>query len=67
MHRYSNFGNIIESQAKVQILNNSCISILFEVPQLGEGQYWHVFELDGGNGVIKEINEIIDSVPEVQN
>ena len=67
VHRYSNFGNIIESQAKVQILNNSCINILFEVPQLGEGQYWHVFELDGGNGVIKEINEIIDSVPEVQN
>ena len=64
IHQYSNDGILKESKAKVQIFDSpNCNGEVIDIIEEGEGRYWNVFEINGENGDIIEINQIVEIEP----
>jgi len=64
VHQYSNDGNLNESKASVQVFDSpSCTGRVIDIKEEGEGRYWNVFEINGENGNILEINQIVEDEP----
>ena len=64
VHQYSSFGSLVESEGSVQIFDSpSCTGEIISIPEQGEGRYWYVCELNGENGDIEVVNEIVDIEP----
>lgn len=49
---------ITNSAARVQVYDVSGLQFDFSVPALGEGTFWHVFDIDGATAEIIPVNEI---------
>ncbi len=65
VHQYSNDGILMESKARVQIFDSpNCTGDIIDIREEGEGRYWSVFEVNGENGDILEINQIVEIEPE---
>ena len=53
-----------ESKGSVQIFDSpSCTGEVINIKEEGEGRFWNVFEINGGNGDIIEINQIVEIEP----
>ena len=64
IHQYSNDGMLRESKARLQIFDSpNCNGEAFDIKEDGEGRYWNVFEINGENGDILEINQIVEIEP----
>ena len=64
IHQFSNDGNLRESKARVQIFDSpNCNGEAIDIIEYGEGRYWNVFEINGENGDILEINQIVEIEP----
>ena len=64
VHQYSNDGILNESNAKVQIFDSpNCTGEIIDITEEGEGRYWSVFEINGENDSLMEINQILDIEP----
>ena len=64
VHQYSNDGNLNESKGSVQVFDSpSCTGKVIDIKEEGEGRYWNVFEINGENGNILEINQIVEDEP----
>ena len=64
IHQYSNDGILKESNARVQIFDSpNCNGEAIDIIEEGEGRYWNVFEINGENGDILEINQIVEIEP----
>ena len=64
VHQYSNYGILNESNGRIQIFDSpNCTGNLINIPEEGEGRYWDVFKINGENGDVTEINEIVDTEP----
>jgi len=64
VHQYSDYGSLKESRGSVQIFDSpNCTGNLINIPEQGEGRYWNVFKINGENGDISEINEIVEIEP----
>jgi len=56
VHNYSSTGALVTSEAKVRVFDNSGLIRTFMVPTSGSGDYWQVFNYNGGS--ISAINII---------
>ena len=64
VHQYSNYGSLKESEGSIQIFNSpTCTGEIIYVPEEGEGRYWDAFKINGENGEILMINQIVDTEP----
>lgn len=64
IHQYSNDGILKESKARVQIFDSpNCNGEAIDIIEEGEGRYWNVCEINGENGDILEINQIVEIEP----
>jgi len=54
---------ITNSAARVQVYAASGLLYDFSVPSIGEGTYWHVFDIDGATAEILPVNEITSTPP----
>ncbi|GIS04178.1 MAG: hypothetical protein CM15mP106_6250 [Candidatus Neomarinimicrobiota bacterium] len=64
VHQYSNDGILKESKARVQIFDSpNCNGEAIDIIEEGEGRYWDAFKINGENGEILEINQIVDIEP----
>ncbi|MFL3005621.1 MAG: YfaP family protein [Candidatus Neomarinimicrobiota bacterium] len=64
VHQYSNDGSLNTSKGRVQIFDSpSCDGEVIDITEEGEGLYWSVFEINGENGEILEINQIVEIEP----
>ena len=64
VHQYSNDGSLNTSKGRVQIFDSpSCNGEVIDITEEGEGRYWSVFEINGENGEILEINQIVEIEP----
>ena len=64
IHQYSNDGMLKESNARVQIfVSPNCNGEAIDIIEHGEGRYWNVFEINGVNGDILEVNQIVEMEP----
>ena len=61
VYNYSGTPSITESQARVDVYNNSGLIRSFNIPSEGEGRYWNVMSINGDTGEITSINEISSS------
>ena len=57
IHNYSYSPDLSTSEAHVQIFDSSGLLATFDVPS-GDGEWWHVFTLDGSTGAITEVNQL---------
>ncbi len=65
IHQYSSDGEIINSNAVVQVYDATGLISSINVPTEGTGYYWNVLTIDGATGAISVINQIIETVPEL--
>ena len=64
VHQYSNDGSLNDSKGRVQIFDSpDCTGEVIDIKEEGEGRYWDVFKINGENGDVTEINEIVDTEP----
>ena len=64
IHQYSNDGILSESKARVQIFDSpNCNGEAIDIIEEGEGRFWNVFEINGENGNISQINQIVEDEP----
>ena len=63
VHNYSTSPEITTSNAVVQVYNESGLIRTFNVPTVGSGLYWDVFTMNGSNGSINAINQIVQNEP----
>ena len=64
VHQYSNDGNLNESKGSIQVFDSpSCTGEVIDIKEEGEGRFWNVLEINGGNGDIIEINQIVEIEP----
>lgn len=56
VHNYSEMPAITSSNAQVKVYVNGVRTKTYEVPTSGTGEYWHVFDLQGG--VISDVNTL---------
>ncbi len=63
VHKYSSGGELVTSNAVVQVYDNNGLVRTVNVPTTGSGDYWNVLKIDGGTGNITVINEIGESIP----
>ena len=64
IHQYSNDGFLRESNARVQIFSSpNCSGEAIDIIEDEDGRYWNVFEINGENGDILEINQIVEIEP----
>jgi len=64
VHQYSNDGSLNESKGRVQIFDSpNCDGEVIDIKEEGEGRYWNVFEINGENGEILEVNQIVEIEP----
>ena len=64
VHQYSNYGSLKESEGSIQIFNSpNCTGETINVPEEGEGRYWDAFKINGENGEILLINQIVGIEP----
>jgi hypothetical protein len=56
-------GNIVNSSPQVRITDSDGVVATFEVPEDGQGRWWHVFNLDGLTGNITLINLVTSDNP----
>ena len=53
-----------ESKGSVQVFDSpSCNGKVINIKEEGEGRFWNVFEINGENGNILEINQIVEDEP----
>ena len=64
VHQYSNFGNLRESEGRVEIFNSpNCAGYIINIKDEGDGRYWYVGDINGENGDFVKVNEIVDIEP----
>jgi PKD repeat protein len=63
IHNYSGSPAITTSNAVVQIYNENGLKHTLQVPATGTGQYWDICTMNGTNGNISIINQIVASEP----
>ena len=63
VHNYSRDAALTESGGVVQIYGRAGLLQTVTVPAVGEGNYWHVGELDGGTGQLTIRNVIVSEQP----
>ena len=58
------YGSLKESAGSIQIFNSpTCAGEIINVPEEGEGRYWDAFKINGENGEILLINQIVGIEP----
>jgi len=63
IYNYSGSPDITTSQAVVQLYNDNGLANTINVPTIGTGRYWHVFDIDGYSQSVTVINQILESEP----
>jgi len=63
IHNFSESPEITTSNAVVQIYGENGLVRSLQVPATGTGLYWDICTMDGSNGNISIINQIIESEP----
>ena len=64
VHQYSNDGSLNESKGRVQTFDSpNCDGEVIDIKEEGDGRYWNVFEINGENGDILEVNQIVEIEP----
>ncbi len=63
VYHYAGTGTLATSGARVQVYGGAGLLAEFQVPAVGEGRWWHVFNLDGDTGAITPVNTISDESP----
>jgi PKD repeat protein len=63
IHNFSESPEITTSNAVVQIFNDNGLLHTLQVPTTGTGLYWYVCTLNGSNGNISIINQIVSDEP----
>ncbi len=56
-------GNIVNASPQVNVYDSNGLLATFDVPEDGQGRWWHVFDLDGFTGNITLINEVTSVNP----
>ncbi len=63
IHKFSGIGTLAGSNAFVDIYQNSSLYSTITIPETGNGDYWHVCNIDGSTGAITIINTVGNSAP----
>ncbi len=63
VHKYSSTGDLVTSNAVVQVYTNDGLVTSVNIPSTGTGAYWNVLTIDGNTGSVTVVNQILDSAP----
>lgn len=63
IYKYNGTGEIIDSDAIVQVYGESGLIQTVYVPTTGTGRYWHVLNISGSTGDITIVNTIAENPP----
>lgn len=58
VYNYSNETELINSSAKVAVYDKFGLLLEKSIPTSGNGIFWNVFEIDGNNSIINEVNTL---------
>lgn len=63
IYQYTTDGALTASGARVQVYNSNGLVAEYAVPTVGDGRWWHVFDLDGATGNLTLRNTISNTSP----
>ncbi|MDP8208514.1 MAG: carboxypeptidase regulatory-like domain-containing protein [Candidatus Electryonea clarkiae] len=67
IHNYSGSPDFTNSGAYVEIWTGEGRISTISVPTQGSGTYWYICDIDGSDGSIEVVNEILEDEPDITN
>jgi uncharacterized protein YfaP (DUF2135 family) len=65
VHRFSDDAELAGSEAVVEVYGSGGLLSSYTAPSTGTDEYWHVFDINGSNGSVQSVNQLVAEPPGV--